>query len=49
MVPPVLVDVDSDGHMDILVTSSSGTISLVDGDSLHLRWTHSLVGVETYR
>ncbi|XP_045211867.2 uncharacterized protein LOC123563244 [Mercenaria mercenaria] len=48
MVPPVVVDYDSNGVKDILMTSFEGINNLYSGDDLHLIWTANFSGMETY-
>ena len=49
MVPPVLGDVDRDGYTDILVTSFSGQVALIDGETLTITWQQHFTGYESYR
>ncbi|XP_005101849.1 protein FAM234B [Aplysia californica] len=48
MVPPVLVDVNNDEQPDILVTTFSGEVALIDGSSLTTTWAVHFTGMETY-
>ena len=49
MVPPVCVDMNSDGVKDILMLAFDGRITLYDGETLQERWTIVFVGYECYR
>lgn len=48
MVPPVIVDYDSNNVKDILMTSFEGINNLYSGTDLQLVWTANFPGMETY-
>ena len=49
MVPPVCVDINMDGTMDLLMLAYDGTCTLYDGQSLAVMWTVSFTGMQSYR
>ncbi|RUS90942.1 hypothetical protein EGW08_001339 [Elysia chlorotica] len=46
--PPILVDADSDGSLDILVTEFGGRVTLLDGPTLFTKWSRSFDGCEIH-
>lgn len=49
MVPPVLVDMNSDGVQDILMSAFTGTLILFDGETLEVMWRVRIEERESYR
>lgn len=49
MVPPVLIDVNKDGVMDILMNSFNGVMVLYDGETLAPMWKLQMEERESYR
>ncbi|KAH9514343.1 hypothetical protein Btru_028810, partial [Bulinus truncatus] len=47
MVPPILVDVQKDGIVDILVITVEGSVALLNGDTFTCTWTKTFTNVET--
>lgn len=48
MVPPVILDLDFDGYMDVLVSGFDGTLQLIDGRTLNTLWMRSFSEYEFY-
>jgi len=48
MNPPVLVDVNKDGIVDIINSGFSDSITAIDGETLDIIWTFTLPMTETY-
>ncbi|MFT4667400.1 MAG: hypothetical protein ACI9UR_001063 [Bacteroidia bacterium] len=46
--PPVLVDLNSDNHLDIVAAGFDGTMTMVNGASLGIEWTYSNTSFEVY-
>ena len=49
MVPPVMVDVNKDGVLDLVLSAYDGAVVLYDGKSLESLWTADFTGMESYR
>ena len=48
MNPPVLVDINKDGVVDIVCAGFANKIQAFDGETLKPLWTFKMVGTETY-
>ena len=48
MVPPVLVDVNKDGTVDIVMSMFNTTFIAFDGESYKQIWHHNFPNSETY-
>ena len=46
--PPVIVDVNSDGYNDILMTAFEGRMVLYSGKDLSVNWHKEFPSMETY-
>ncbi|XP_053207045.1 uncharacterized protein LOC128391220 isoform X2 [Panonychus citri] len=48
MVPPVLVDINSDSILDIIMSLFNSTVIAFDGHTFHIIWQYHFPGSETY-
>lgn len=48
MVPPVLVDINKDGTVDIIIAMFNATVFAFDGETFKIIWQYSFTGSETY-
>lgn len=48
MNPPVLVDINKDGVVDLVSAGFADKIEAFDGETLKILWTYNKVGTETY-
>lgn len=48
MNPPVLVDINKDGVVDVVSAAFADTIQAYDGETLKTLWSYTMVGTETY-
>lgn len=48
MNPPVLLDLNEDGTVDMVIAFFNSTIAAIDGENLSTMWSYSVPGSETY-
>ena len=48
MNPPVLIDINKDGTVDMVMSMFNSTVAAIDGNSLKFIWSYTVPNTESY-